>query len=181
MKLLRFFFIEFFYISSIIIGSISSQLKLKIRKIFIEINNFYTLKKYKKMKNKLDTGKDKILILLPHCLQSSLCPYKITFDVNNCKMCGKCIISSFIKISKDKNLYIKVANGGTLARKAIKDVNPDITLAVACERDLVSGIYDAYPHFIYGILNSRPNGDCMDTSVDIKEIEKFIYQLKIIE
>jgi hypothetical protein len=83
----------------------------------------------------------------------------------------------FVQYSKNinsENLKITVANGGTLARKSIKDFMPDIILAIACERDLTSGIFDAYPFFVYGIFNSRPNGDCIDTQVNFSEVEKFL-------
>ena len=63
---------------------------------FLEINNNYVLKKIKKKTN------DKILILLPHCIQLYDCEYKITADINNCRVCGKCVVYNFVDI---KNKY----------------------------------------------------------------------------
>lgn len=45
-------------------------------------------------------------------------------------------------------------------------------IGVACERDLTSGIQDSYPIPVYGILNSRPNGPCIDTDVDLDIVEE---------
>jgi hypothetical protein len=44
-------------------------------------------------------------------------------------------------------------------------------LAVACERDLASGIQDTYPLPVYGILNERPFGPCLDTRVSLARLE----------
>jgi|SRR5574344_1430282 uncharacterized protein len=170
--LLRFLSIKIIYLATILLGLFSNNLKIKTSIILLKINNYWTLKNLQNNKSN-----KKILILLPHCLQNSNCIYKITHDINNCRLCGKCVISSFVQYSKNinsKNFKITVANGGTLARKSIKNFMPDIILAVACERDLTSGIFDAYPFFVYGIFNSRPNGDCIDTQVNFKEIEKFL-------
>jgi len=63
-----------------------------------------------------------------------------------------------------------VATGGTLARRLIVEIKPTLILAVACERDLVSGILDAYPIPVYGILNQRPHGPCNNTTVDLEKV-----------
>jgi hypothetical protein len=51
---------------------------------------------------------------------------------------------------------------------------PTVIVAVACERDLTAGIQDVYPIPVYGILNQRPFGPCINTKVDLGEIEKAI-------
>ena len=45
-------------------------------------------------------------------------------------------------------------------------------VAVACDRDLTSGIQDIYPLPVYGILNKRQNGPCYDTDVDLEKVEE---------
>jgi hypothetical protein len=52
------------------------------------------------------------------------------------------------------------------------DKRPDMIIAVACDRDLTSGIQDTYPIPVFGILNKRPNGPCYDTDVDVDLVEK---------
>jgi uncharacterized protein len=115
-----------------------------------------------------------ILILLPHCLQVSECDVRITHNISNCKRCGKCSINNMIDISEREGVKLFVATGGTIARRIVKDSRPDAIIAVACERDLSSGIVDTYPLPVLGILNERPFGPCLDTTVDMKKVEDAI-------
>ena len=50
-------------------------------------------------------------------------------------------------------------------------------LAVACERDLTSGIKDCYPLPVIGILNERPFGPCFNTVVDVSKIDEALRQV----
>ncbi|NJB08169.1 DUF116 domain-containing protein, partial [Clostridioides difficile] len=81
-------------------------------------------------------------ILIPHCIQENSCKLKVTNDIDNCKECGRCNIGELIKLKEKTNVKIFVATGGTLARKIIMDTKPKAVVAVACERDLTSGIQD---------------------------------------
>ena len=67
---------------------------------------------------------------------------------------------------------LSVATGGTLARRIIKEKRPKAIIAVACERDLTSGIVDSYPLPVIGILNQRPFGPCINTRVDMKDVQE---------
>mgnify|MGYP000850006762 FL=1 len=139
---------------------------------FLEINNKYVLKKIKKKTN------DKILILLPHCIQFYDCEYKITSDINNCRACGKCVVYNFVDIrNKYQNIEIKIATGGTLARKYVKDLRPDLIIAVACKRDLISGIRDAEPFLVYGVFNKIKNESCINTTVAIEDIYAILEEI----
>ncbi len=120
----------------------------------------------------------RLLILLPHCLQDTKCPFKITYDIFNCKECGKCVIGDIVKLAKKYDIYVAVATGGTLARKIVVDFKPTFIIAVACERDLSLGIQEVYPIPVYGLLNSRPYGPCVNTTVDIKKLEDIIRLVK---
>jgi len=113
----------------------------------------------------------KILILLPHCIQQFDCEIKITGDVNKCVRCGKCGISGLAALAEHFGIPLAVATGGTLARKIIVERRPRFILAVACERDLTSGIRDAYPLPVLGILNRRPHGPCFNTEIVLDEVE----------
>ena len=44
-------------------------------------------------------------------------------------------------------------------------------IAIACERDLSSGIQDSNPLPVMGVLNRRPYGPCHDTKVDLNRVE----------
>jgi hypothetical protein len=96
-----------------------------------------------------------ILALLPRCLNRDL------------KSEVKQICESY------PNVILQTAPGGNVARKIIREIKPRAIVAVACERDLVSGIQDVAPKIpVLGICNSRPAGPCKDTEVDLEEFRK---------
>ncbi len=115
-----------------------------------------------------------LLLLLPHCLQTTECDVRITHNILNCKRCGKCEITDLIKISEDNNLRLFVATGGTIARRIVEEARPEAIIAVACERDLSSGLVDTYPLPVIGILNERPFGPCVNTRVDLAKVQEAI-------
>lgn len=151
---------------ALFIGKIVGIKKEKVLSSYIAVNNYLVRTK------KLYLPSDRIMILLPHCLQNSDCKIKITYDINNCKNCGKCKIGELKNLAKKYNTDIKVATGGTLARKFILETRPKGVIAVACERDLSLGIHDTGVLPVLGVLNCRPNGPCYNTDVDIDEVEK---------
>ncbi|AKL95536.1 hypothetical protein CACET_c20890 [Clostridium aceticum] len=61
-----------------------------------------------------------------------------------------------------------------MARKTIVDLRPKAVIAIACERDLFSGLMDVKKIPILAIINKRPQGPCINTQVDIKEVEEAI-------
>lgn len=142
--------------------------KDSIRRVHANINNLLVMANTKK------TDKDSILILLPHCLQNDECTIKITNDIDNCKECGKCDIGDIKNLKEKYGINIVVATGGTLARQWIKKTKPKCIIAVACERDLSSGINDIKHIPVMGVLNERPNGPCFNTKIDIRKIEEAI-------
>ncbi|MBW2451400.1 MAG: DUF116 domain-containing protein [Deltaproteobacteria bacterium] len=123
---------------------------------------------------KLRVPADKTLILLPHCIQMFDCEIKITGDVNKCVRCGKCDISGLAQLAEEFGIPIAVATGGTLARKIIVERRPRFILAVACERDLTSGIRDSYPLPVVGVLNRRPHGPCFNTMIVLNEVRQVL-------
>jgi len=113
---------------------------------------------------------EKLMILLPQCLQNDDCDFRITKDMWSCRRCGRCQISEVIPLLEQYGITGWVATGGTLARKHVTDFRPDAIIAVACPRDLSSGITDCFPIPVYGILNQRPEGPCVNTLVDMEKI-----------
>lgn len=113
---------------------------------------------------------DRLLVVTPHCLQLASCPHKLTRDPENCKRCGGCDIGALVTLSHEMGFHFFVATGGTLARQIVYKTRPKAVLAIACERDLMSGIQDVYPLPAVGVLNIRPNGPCYNTHVDMAEV-----------
>jgi len=148
------------------LGKLAGVRRDTIRQSFIAMNNSLVLSQRLRLKP------DRILILLPHCLQFVDCDIKITGDIRKCIRCDRCDISQLAQLAEKYRIDISVATGGTLARKVIMEKRPKLVVAVACEGDLTSGIRDCYPLPVLGILNDRPFGPCFNTSVEAGKIDE---------
>ena len=115
-----------------------------------------------------------VLLLAPHCLQWDQCPHKITRNVRNCRQCGRCSIGEMTALSDRLGISFAVVPGGTLARQVVAACRPKAVVAVACERDLISGMQDVAPLPAVGLLNQRPNGPCFNTDVDIQALKEIL-------
>lgn len=160
--------IRFLFPMLVFMGKLVGISKDQVRRSFIEINNQLVLSEARKVKP------EKLLILLPHCLQFHDCHVRITGDITNCKKCGKCKIKDLVSLTEKYHVPVSVATGGTLARRIVVEKRPDIIIGVACERDLTSGIQDSFPIPVFGILNKRPFGPCYDTDIDMERVERAI-------
>lgn len=163
---LRGIVIKYLFPAIIALGRLVGIDRDTLQQSFIALNNQLVRAK------KLRVPADRALILLPHCIQLFDCAIKITGDVDKCVRCGECDISGLAELAKSRGVDIAVATGGTLARKIIVEKRPRIILAVACERDLTSGIRDAYPLPVIGVLNRRPHGPCFNTRIVLDEVAR---------
>lgn len=163
--------VKVLYPINLLLGYLLGINREKIGESFVAFNNALVRAAGKR----LDPART--LILLPHCLQLADCPHRVTSDIRNCKRCGKCPLAGLAEIAEETGVQISVATGGTLARRVIVETRPTSILAVACERDLVSGIHDAYPIPVYGILNQRPHGPCRNTLVDMDQVAQGLSML----
>ncbi len=161
---LRGVVIEVLFPIMIVVGRLLGISKEKIQQSFVEVNNLLVRAKCG------DSRPERILLLMPHCLQFNDCGIKITSDVYKCQACGKCRIKDLVELARKYDVHLSVATGGTLARRRVAEAKPQAIIAVACERDLTSGIQDSYPLPVIGILNDRPFGPCFNTSVDIAKV-----------
>jgi len=148
------------------VGKFLGVSKDQVRRSFIEINNQLLLAAHPR------APAEKLLLLMPHCLQFHECQFRITGNVLHCKRCGKCAIKGLAELSDKYGVGLAVATGGTLARRIVVERRPQLIIAVACERDLASGIQDSYPLPVFGITNHRPHGPCYDTEVDLARVEE---------
>jgi len=115
----------------------------------------------------------KLLLLLPHCLQNDECAHRLTKNVLNCAGCGKCNVADLVKMTKKYSIITKVATGGRLATRWVREIKPDLILAIACEKELTEGISAVYPFRVIGITNARPAGPCVNTAVETKKVEDY--------
>jgi hypothetical protein len=165
-RFLRGMTLKVFYPLLMLAGAFSAGRKEKFQGLIIGMNN--------KCLGWERPRANRILLLLPHCLQINECDIRLTYNINNCKRCGKCEIKDLIQIAEENNLNLFVATGGNLARKIVQDVHPEAIVAVACERDLSSGIADSYPLPVIGIPNERPYGPCFNTRVSLDKVREAI-------
>ena len=142
--------------------------KDRIRASFIEVNNQLVAQDH------VQVHPGELLILAPLCLQEANCLRKITNNIENCRKCGLCPVGDLVKLSKEEGGHLAVATGGTKARQLIKELRPKVVVAIACERDLVSGLQDSRPIVVKGITNQRPNGPCYNTQVDLDEVRQTV-------
>jgi len=96
---------------------------------------------------------EKMLVLLPRCLTKGM--------------------NISLKEMREKyGFMMKAAGGGGEARRKIRETRPGLIIAVACERDLLTGFTEVNPHIpVIGFPNIRPCGPCKNTEVDLVEIE----------
>ena len=149
-----------------LLASIMPSKKEALQAIVIRLNNRLVLS--------LGIHSRRLLLLMPHCLQVDKCEIRLTHNVRNCKQCGKCGIKDLIGVSDRTGIELFIASGGNLARRIVKETRPEAIIAVACERDLSSGIADVYPMPVYGVSNERPCGPCLNTRVDLSKVEEAI-------
>jgi hypothetical protein len=68
-----------------------------------------------------------------------------------------------------------VAARGRYAREMIARVRPRAVVAIACERDLVSGVHDVAARLpVLGTTLGLPEGPCKNTTVELTALEERI-------
>ena len=150
--------INFLFPFAVGLGRILNIPREKVEQSFVAVNNALVKQHHVKVPS------DRLLILTPHCLQLDTCPRKITRNIENCLL-GLC---------HKYHMHFVVATGGTLARQMVAKARPKAIIAVACERDLTSGIQDVFPIPVIAIFNERPFGPCFNTRVNLDKVEEAI-------
>ncbi len=106
---------------------------------------------------------ERVLVLLPRCLKK---------ETRN-QLTGRMDIDSF---------KIVTAGGGEEAREAIGKYRPTFILALACERDLMSGLKDVAERIpVLAVPNKRPEGPCKNTHVSLGELDEALQFIKNIK
>jgi hypothetical protein len=156
----------------VFLGRLIGMPREKVQHAFVAVNNELVMAHCRNGR-----PPKRILLLMPHCLQYNECKVKVTGRVENCKRCGKCPIKDLLELSEKYGVDLAVATGGTIARRIVVETRPDLIIAVACERDLTSGIQDTTPLPVYGIFNERPFGPCLNTRVAIDRIDAVLREV----
>jgi hypothetical protein len=164
--MLRGLVLRVLYPFLMLLGAFFKSKKEVFQRFVINLNNSIILKEKPKTR--------KILLLLPHCLQTTECTIRLTHNIYNCERCGRCGIRDLIELADENKLTLFVATGGTIARKIVMEAKPEAIIAVACERDLSGGLVDTYPIPVFGVWNERPFGPCFNTRVDLEKVKEAI-------
>ncbi len=145
-------------------------------KQFVSLSNMMTKLRKKKC------PPEGLLLLFPHCIQNSKCKQNIKHDLNECKRCGKCKVKDLLEISEEYGISIAIASGGRIALKRVMAEEVQGVVAIACEKELRTGLMAAMPKAIFAVPNLRPSGYCVDTDVYmddvLKAIERFLVHNK---
>lgn len=139
-----------------------------IDKKFVSLNNMMTRLRKKKC------PPEGLLLLFPHCIQNSNCKQNIKHEINECIRCGKCKVKDLLELSEEYGISIAVASGGRIALKRVMAKEVQGVVAIACEKELRTGLMAAMPKAIYAVPNQRPYGYCVDTDVYMDDVLKAI-------
>jgi hypothetical protein len=101
-------------------------------------------------------GKGELLLLIPRCLS------KETLD-------------GVLGVAGRHGVPVFVATRGQLARRVIRERRPRAVVAVACERDMVSGLHDVAGKVpVLGLTMTLPSGPCKDALLDLGKLEDWV-------
>ncbi len=101
-------------------------------------------------------GEGELLVLIPRCL-------------------SKATLDGVLGIAGEYRVPVFVATRGQLARRVIRERRPRAVVAVACERDMVSGLHDVAGKIpVLGLTMTLPSGPCKDASVNLGQFEEWV-------
>ncbi len=95
----------------ILMGRLFGVSREKVKQSFIELNNHLV------RSNTNRTRPNRLLVLLPHCIQDFECQIKITGNVKNCKGCGKCEIKDLIELADQYQVKNRCGHRRDLGKK----------------------------------------------------------------
>jgi hypothetical protein len=97
-----------------------------------------------------------LLVLIPRCL-------------------SKQSLDGVLEIAGRYDVPVFVATRGQLARRAIRERRPRAVVAVACERDMMTGLRDVAGRLpVLGLTMRLPNGPCRDAAIDLGTLEDWV-------
>jgi uncharacterized protein len=103
-------------------------------------------------------GKGELLLLIPRCL-------------------SRTALDGVLAIAGKYEVPVFVATRGQLARRVIRERRPRAVVAVACERDMVSGLHDVAGKIpVLGLTMTLPAGPCKDAGLDLNTLETWVKQ-----
>ena len=139
-----------------------------MNKAIVALSNSFTKFRGKKC------APDKLLLLLPGCLQNSKCRQNLRHDPYQCQRCGRCKVKDMLELADEYGITPFVATGGRLAVTKAKGDEVEAVVAVACPKELREGVIAMFPKPVLTVTNLRPNGPCIDTDVELDKVREAI-------
>lgn len=118
-----------------------------------------------------------VLVLFASCLQAAACKRNVVGDVAECQRCGRCKIGPLLDLCERHGVQVAIAKGGRVAAERARAADIKAVIAVACEKELRSGIFACLPKPVLAVANTRPNGPCNETDIRLGQIERAIMWL----
>lgn len=97
-----------------------------------------------------------LLLLIPRCLSRET-------------------LNTVLEMAGRHQVPVFVATRGQLARRVIRERRPRAVVAVACERDMVTGLHDVAGKVpVLGLTMTLPAGPCKDAALDFVTLERYM-------
>jgi hypothetical protein len=97
-----------------------------------------------------------LLLLVPRCL-------------------SRATLDRVLEMAGRHDVPVFVATRGQLARRVIRERRPRAVVAVACERDMVTGLHDVAGKLpVLGLTMTLPAGPCKDAELDFVTLERYM-------
>jgi hypothetical protein len=101
-------------------------------------------------------GRGELLALIPRCL-------------------SKEALDGVLGVAERYGVPVFVATRGQLARRVIRERRPRAVVAVACERDMLTGLHDVAGKLpVLGLTMRLPAGPCKDATLDLETFETWV-------
>lgn len=101
-------------------------------------------------------GTGELLLLIPRCL-------------------SRATLDTVLGMAGRYGVPVFVATRGQLARRVIRERRPRAVVAVACERDMVTGLHDVAGRVpVLGLTMTLPAGPCKDAALDFETLETYL-------
>ncbi len=115
-----------------------------------------------------------LLVLFSRCLQRSACERKLDETVAACARCGKCPVKDFLDLADKYGIQVFMATGGRQAAARVKVRGVKAIVAVACEKELRSGIFASLPKAVLARKIAWRVEACKDTTIRMEEVEEAV-------
>jgi hypothetical protein len=116
-----------------------------------------------------------VLVLLPRCVQRPECGQPLVEDVDSCRRCGQCPVAEILDLRDEyEGVVMQVLTGGSVVPSVVAHFEPRAVIGVACERELITGIYVVNDRPVLGVANQRPQGPCRGTTLTLDELREAV-------